>query len=97
MAVINSMINSVGNIVHESVPTFKDEAYNKIERTWGDELPRVKLTGKLGGLHHHEVLEGIAGYDPKRGQKIAGHRGFFLTGPGVLLNNALINYGITFL
>lgn len=43
------------------------------------------------------MLEGIAGYDPKRGQKIAGHRGYFLTGPGVLLNNALINYGLSFL
>lgn len=42
-------------------------------------------------------MEGINGYDPKRGQKIAGHRGYFLRGPGVLLNNALINYGINFL
>jgi|694.fasta_scaffold52898_4 hypothetical protein len=47
------MINSVGNIVHESVPTFKEELHNKIERTWGDDLPRIKVTGKLGGLHHH--------------------------------------------
>ena len=42
-------------------------------------------------------MEAIGGYDPGRGQKVAGHRGFFLKGPGVLLNNALINYGITFL
>jgi seryl-tRNA synthetase len=42
-------------------------------------------------------LGGIGGYDPKRGQKIAGHRGYFLKGPGVLLNNALLNYGLTFL
>jgi len=33
----------------------------------------------------------------ERGQKIAGHRGYFLKGPGVLLNQALINYGISFL
>ena len=55
------------------------------------------MTGKPGGLHHHEILEGIGGYDPKRGQKIAGHRGYFLKGPGVLLNSALVNYGLTFL
>lgn len=60
-------------------------------------MPRLKIDGKLGGLHHHEVLEAIGGYDPKRGQKIAGHRGYFLRGPGVLLNNALINYGLNFL
>lgn len=31
------------------------------------------------------------------GVKIAGHRGFFLTGDGVDLNQALINYGLDFL
>lgn len=35
--------------------------------------------------------------DFKRGQKVAGHRGYFLKGDGVLLNQALINYGLTFL
>jgi seryl-tRNA synthetase len=35
--------------------------------------------------------------DLDRGSKIAGHRGFFLKGLGVLLNQALINYGISFL
>lgn len=55
------------------------------------------MTGKRGGLHHNEVLEAIGGYDPERGQKIAGHRGYFLKGPGVLLNYALINYGMKFL
>jgi seryl-tRNA synthetase len=32
-----------------------------------------------------------------RGQSIAGHRGYFLKGVGVLLNQALINYGLSFL
>lgn len=39
----------------------------------------------------------IDGYDPKRGQKIAGHRGFFLKGYGAMLNMALQNYGVQFL
>lgn len=34
---------------------------------------------------------------PQRGSAIAGHRGYFLKGPGVQLNLALINYGIAFL
>ena len=42
-------------------------------------------------------MEAIGGYDPRRGQKVAGHRGYFLKGPGVLLNNALVNYGLRFL
>lgn len=90
------MINSVGNIVHETVPVSDTEDENKVERTWG-EIPKIKITGKRGGLHHHEVLKQIGGYDPERGQKVAGHRGYFLRGPGVLLNNALINYGLKFL
>ena len=39
----------------------------------------------------------IDGYDPKRGNKIAGHRGYFLKGYGTLLNMALVSYGINFL
>jgi len=39
----------------------------------------------------------IDGYDPVRGHKIAGHRGYFLKGPGFLLNQALVQYGIKFL
>ena len=39
----------------------------------------------------------LDGYDPKRGSKIAGHRGYFLKGAGAMLNMALINYGMTFL
>jgi seryl-tRNA synthetase len=55
------------------------------------------MTDKKGGLAHHKILELIGGYDPERGQKIAGHRGYFLKGYGVLLNNALISYGLQFL
>ena len=43
------------------------------------------------------MLRLIDGYDPERGQNLAGHRGFFLKGYGVLLNQALINHGINFL
>jgi len=31
------------------------------------------------------------------GQKVAGHRGYYLKGAGALLNLALVNYGMTFL
>ena len=39
----------------------------------------------------------VDGFDQTRGQKVAGHRGIFLKGPGVLLNMALQNYGIQFM
>ena len=45
-----------------------------------------------GGLTQQEWVE-----HAERGQKIAGHRGYFLKGYGVLLNQALINFGLKFL
>ena len=48
-------------------------------------------------LSHHEVLTRLNGYDPERGVKIVGHRGYCLTGYGLFLNLALVNYGLEFL
>jgi len=39
----------------------------------------------------------LDGYDPERGVKVVGHRGYFLKKWGVFLNQALINYGLEFL
>merc|ERR1719293_125119 len=39
----------------------------------------------------------IGAVEFEAGNEVCGHRGYFLTGPGVLLNQALINYGIAFL
>jgi seryl-tRNA synthetase len=44
-----------------------------------------------------ELLEMIDGFDAPRGAKVVGHRGYFLKGIGVALNQALINYGLKFL
>lgn len=47
----------------------------------------INIDGKtLGHMHHHELMECLDIVDFKRGQKIAGHRGYFLKGDGVLLN-----------
>ncbi|KAI7626127.1 Serine--tRNA ligase, partial [Hortaea werneckii] len=43
------------------------------------------------------VLTRLDGFDPDRGVKIVGHRGYCLTGYGLFLNLALINYGLEFL
>jgi seryl-tRNA synthetase len=93
---LDNVMLHIGNIVHDSVPVHHDEKFNEVVGTWGE--PRIiTITQKPGFCHHHQILHMIGGYDPKRGQKVAGHRGFFLTGPGALLNLALINYGIQFL
>jgi seryl-tRNA synthetase len=46
---------------------------------------------------HDELLWRIGGYEPTRGQNVGGHRAYFLTNAGVLLNQAIINFGIAFL
>ncbi|KAI8389397.1 seryl-tRNA synthetase [Blakeslea trispora] len=88
-------LNLLGNIVHSSVPTSMNEDNNEVIRTYNHNgVEPVKRTDIMS---HHEVLARLDGYDQDRGAKIAGHRGYFLTGVGVDLNLALISYGLNFL
>jgi len=88
---LEAKLNHVGNIVHPSCPISKDEHDNDVVKTWGE-------FKKVPGLyHHHQILYMIGGFEPIRGSNVAGHRGYYLTGPGVALNQALINYGMKFL
>ena len=97
MKELTTKLNSIGNIVHHDVPISKDEENNGVVTVWGT-IPELKVDGKtLGKLHHHEIMEVLDVCEFERGQKIAGHRGYFLKGAGVLLNQALINYGLSFL
>ena len=89
--------SQVGNILHPSVPISNDEKDNEVIRTWGTYDANRKIDDTPGNAHHYKVLQWLGGYDSDRGVKIAGHRGYFLTGPGVLLNQALIQYGLKFL
>ncbi|GAA5858141.1 hypothetical protein JCM1840_001057 [Sporobolomyces johnsonii] len=97
---------SIGNIVHESVPVSDTEDDNAVIRTFfpkdanGESAPPVKgagLTMKEGILSHHEVMYRLDMLEMERGAKVAGHRGFYLTGDGVDLNQAMISYGLDFL
>lgn len=98
---LRSKINQVGNIVHESVVDSQDEENNELVRTWTPENYKkpeqiAAATGAPAKLSHHEVLLRLDGYDPERGVRIVGHRGYFLRNYGVFLNQALINYGLLF-
>ncbi|SCU78641.1 LANO_0A03532g1_1 [Lachancea nothofagi CBS 11611] len=92
----------VGNIVHPSVVVSNDEENNELVRSWKPkDLKEVgtnaSCSGKPASLSHHEVLLRLDGYDPERGVKISGHRGYFFRNYGVFLNQAMINYGLSFL
>ena len=56
---------------------------------WG--VPR-EMTREM--YCHHELLWMIDGYEPERGTRVAGHRGYFLKGNAVLLNQAIIMYAL---
>ncbi|KAH6626359.1 hypothetical protein B0J18DRAFT_138999 [Chaetomium sp. MPI-SDFR-AT-0129] len=87
-------VKTIGNLVHESVPVSNTEDDNTVERTWA---PEGVTFEKRDVLSHHEVLDRLDGYDPERGVKVVGHRGYFLRRWGVFLNQAIINYGLEFL
>lgn len=91
---LKSVLGRIGNIVHDSVPVSDDEANNAVLRTWNVDQ-QLKNTGNL--IDHFDLMAMIDGYDQAKGSAVAGHRGYFLKGPGVLLNQALIQYGLSFL
>jgi len=88
----DTKLRSVGNFVHPDTPVSQDEEHNAVRETYGQCRPN---NGKL--YHHHELLHMIDGYGSEQGVTVAGHRGYFLKGVGVLLNQALINFGLGFL
>ena len=94
---LNQALSKIGNIVAKDVIVSKDEELNQVVTKWGD-LPEMKIDGITPGhLHHHEIMQICDIVEFERGQKVVGHRGYFLKGAGVLLNQALINFGLSFL
>jgi seryl-tRNA synthetase len=104
----DALLNQIGNRVDPEVPISQDEEQdNLVIELHPMPSTTVTLPCRLGALSydrpatkpltHDDLLWRIGGYEPTRGQYVAGHRGYFLTNAGVLLNQALINYGIAFL
>ncbi|KAH8683096.1 hypothetical protein BGZ60DRAFT_467454 [Tricladium varicosporioides] len=64
---LKKKLGTIGNIVHESVPTNDNEDFNVLQRDWAPEGVKVE---KRDVLSHHEVLTRLDGYDPERGAKV---------------------------
>jgi len=75
---------SVPNIPDMTVPEGDSDADNVEVRTWGD-IPEFTFTPK----DHVELMTNLGMADFERGTKVAGFRGYFLKGDGVLLANAV--------
>ncbi|EER19492.1 seryl-tRNA synthetase, cytoplasmic, putative [Perkinsus marinus ATCC 50983] len=93
----DAAVHSIGNIILPDVPVGNDEDNNEVYKKWGQ--PRqILVDGKTPGhLYHHQIMYMLGAMDQERGINIVGHRGYFLRGVGVLLNMALINYGMSLL
>lgn len=97
----------IGNMVDPEVPVSKDEDQDNLVIDLKPLPDGVALPCPAGTLEydlppskpltHDELLWRIGGYEPHRGQQVAGHRAYFLTNAGVMLNQAIINYSIAFL
>ena len=59
----------------------------KVERTVGDCTQRKKYS-------HVDLIHMIDGMDGERGTTVSGGRGYFLTGPAVFLEHALIQFAL---
>merc|ERR1711871_1461214 len=78
----------MGNIVPDCVPVGSDEAKNVVVRTFGSEVEKKHS--------HYDLLYMIDGVDYEKGAEVAGSRGYFLKGPAVLLEQATIQYAMSF-
>lgn len=90
---VQASILKLGNIVHSDVIISKDEQNNKVLKKSIADLGKYNKENKS----YQQLSEIFKVCDLKRGQKVSGHRGYFLTGPGVKLALGLAQYGITFL
>jgi seryl-tRNA synthetase len=83
----NNALREVGNWLHESVPVSNDEDENRVERTWGN----CETKGKYS---HVDLIVMIDGMNGEKGAVVGGGRGYFLTGPAVFLEQALIQHSL---
>ena len=81
----------VPNIPDMSVPQGDSDADNQEVKVWG-EKPQFSFAPKS----HVELMEKHKMVDLERGAKVAGFRGYFLTGAGAELNFALWKFIIDF-
>lgn len=108
----DAILNRIGNMVDPEVPISQDEEKDNLVIALSPMPPEAESNPSLlpcpqgtleytlpssKPLTHDELLWRIGGYEPTRGSNVAGHRCYFLTNAGVLLNQAIINYGIAFL
>ncbi|KAJ7297979.1 hypothetical protein O6H91_Y025000 [Diphasiastrum complanatum] len=88
---VDLRLKVIGNLVHDSVPVSNNEDNNMVIRTCGTKREEIWMKS------HVDLVQFLDIVDLEKGADIAGGRGYYLKGYGVLLNQALINFGLAFL
>jgi len=89
----SSILQDCGNLIHNSCVFTESEKNLRIQNSF-----YFFFEKKDFALNNHFVLlRKIRAVDYKRGTEIAGNRGYFLKGIGVLFNFSIIRYGLDFL
>ncbi|HLS08940.1 serine--tRNA ligase [Lentibacillus sp.] len=84
---LETIMLSIPNIPHESVPIGDDEDDNVVARKWGN-LPTFNFTEKP----HWDIAADLGILDFERAAKVTGSRFVFYKGLGTRLERALINF-----
>ncbi|XP_069935845.1 probable serine--tRNA ligase, cytoplasmic isoform X1 [Cherax quadricarinatus] len=85
----DAVLKEIGNIVYSDVPVSNDEENNAVVRTFGEESKKK--------YSHVDLISMIGGSDSKRGSVTSGGRGYYLMGPAVFLERALIELSLNLL
>jgi seryl-tRNA synthetase len=89
---LNRALLDLPNLPHESVPPGNDERENVPLRYWGDP-PQFAFQP----LDHLELGTRLGIIDMERAAKVSGARFYYLRGAGVLLEQALLRFGLDLL
>ncbi len=84
---LRTILTTIPNVPHESVPVGKDEHDNRVEKVWG-EKPKFDFEPKP----HWELGEALGVLDLERAAKITGARFALYWDMGAKLERALMNF-----
>ncbi|XP_050691894.1 probable serine--tRNA ligase, cytoplasmic isoform X1 [Eriocheir sinensis] len=85
----DAILKEIGNLVYDDVPVSNDENNNAVVRTFGEETTKK--------YSHVDLIAMIGGSDAKRGSVTSGGRGYYLLGPAVFLERAVVELALSIL
>ncbi|MFH0868970.1 MAG: serine--tRNA ligase [archaeon] len=88
----DKLLLEIPNLIADDVPIGKDENNNKEIKKVGKPA-KFKFTPK----HHQDILEALDCLDIEQAAKVSGARFYYLKGPLVKLNQALLNFALDLL